>query len=479
MNLNGKEQIVHGKVVICLGDTLGQHLWGGFTEGVGGAYQKCRHCFCDFNTLQTVFDLDKITQRTKELYDGHCTEIENATGEFQNDLKITYGLNQRSPLCRLPSFDVITQLPQDIMHILFEGTVQYEIRLVLKEFITHKITSLSAINGSIANHPYGYSEISSKPPPIRESVFEGGYKLKYEADQARLFLRLFPFMIGPLVGFENEYIKLILDLIEICQILIAPVIGKETIALLKKRVPKHLREFKRLFPEVNILPKHNYMLHFANSVEELGPPIRHSCYSFEAAHKYFKSLAKSQNFKNLPFSLANRHQYLDTANFGDNSEAGSSHPLFNKEKLNGVVKPLSANERLTLRNKFDERNFLPGIDFGTAAHKASWVVRFGTKYCRDAFLAVGFDEEKLPLFGKIHQINIIHGYLYFEIEKYETLCFDDEFKAYQVESQNETSIVPYESLLDYNVFHLKKTDDCYFIQTRYFLNDIIKWLGAK
>lgn len=143
MNLNQKEQIVFGKVVMCLGDTLGQHLWGGFKEGVGGAYQKCRHCFCDSNTLQTVFDLSKITQRTKALYEEHCSDIENATGEFQHNLKITYGINQRSPLCRLPSFNIITELPQDIMHILFEGTVQYELRLVLKELIyTQKIPRL-------------------------------------------------------------------------------------------------------------------------------------------------------------------------------------------------------------------------------------------------------------------------------------------------------------------------------------------------
>ncbi|XP_066931778.1 uncharacterized protein [Clytia hemisphaerica] len=288
MSLNNEEQTVFGKVVVFLGDTLGQHLWGGFKEGVGGAFIKCRHCLCDFETLQTVFDLDKIKQRTKEIYDEQCTEIENATGNLQHNLKITYGINQRSPLCRLPNFDIITQLPQDIMHILFEGTVQYELRLVLKKLIySLKVTSLDRVNGSIANHPYGYSELSSKPPPIRESVFENeGYKLKFEADQARVFLRTFPFVINSLVEFENEYVKLIIDLIEICQILISPVIGDETIKLLKKRVPNHLKEFKRLFPDDNVLPKHNYMLHFANSINELGPPIRYSCYSFEAAHKY-------------------------------------------------------------------------------------------------------------------------------------------------------------------------------------------------
>ena len=65
MNLNQNEQIVFGKVVMCQRDTLGQHLWGGFKEGVGGAYQKWRHCFCDFDTLQSFFDLSKMKKNAK------------------------------------------------------------------------------------------------------------------------------------------------------------------------------------------------------------------------------------------------------------------------------------------------------------------------------------------------------------------------------------------------------------------------------
>lgn len=40
MNVNGSEKVVRGKVVICARDTLGQHYWGGFKEGVGVAHQS-------------------------------------------------------------------------------------------------------------------------------------------------------------------------------------------------------------------------------------------------------------------------------------------------------------------------------------------------------------------------------------------------------------------------------------------------------
>ena len=38
------------------------------------------------------------------------------------------GINHESLLCELDNFDLTTQLPQDIMHTLLEGVVQYELR---------------------------------------------------------------------------------------------------------------------------------------------------------------------------------------------------------------------------------------------------------------------------------------------------------------------------------------------------------------
>lgn len=53
-----------------------------------------------------------------------------------------------------------------------------------------------------------------KPGPLKESVFFGDerYKLKYKAAQARLFLRLLPFIIGPLVDTEDDTTNFLLNL---------------------------------------------------------------------------------------------------------------------------------------------------------------------------------------------------------------------------------------------------------------------------
>ena len=47
-----------------------------------------------------------------------------------------YGINRRSALCNLPHFDVTTQLPQDIMHLLFEGLFPLHFELILQHSIS-------------------------------------------------------------------------------------------------------------------------------------------------------------------------------------------------------------------------------------------------------------------------------------------------------------------------------------------------------
>ena len=87
------------------------------------------------------------------------------------------------------------------MHTLLEGVVQYKARLALLLYIRNGTLTLDRINGAILSHPYGSSETSNKPRPIRESVFssEEVSSLKFGALQTRLFLKLLPFFINTFV----------------------------------------------------------------------------------------------------------------------------------------------------------------------------------------------------------------------------------------------------------------------------------------
>ncbi len=184
-------------------------------------FKKCRHCQCAYEAMQQSFYEDDFVPQTKDTYHRHCKEIEKApTEQHKNDLKVTYGINHRSPLCDLDNFDITRQLPQDIMHTLLEGVVQYELRYILTHYINNGQFTLVDLNAAISSQNYGYSEVSNKPRPLRESVFqgEGGYKLKYKAAQARLFLRLIPFILCLLIPLDDDYYTVITQLIELCQI---------------------------------------------------------------------------------------------------------------------------------------------------------------------------------------------------------------------------------------------------------------------
>lgn len=54
-------------------------------------------------------------------------------GSYADIDSTTYGINNQSVLNSIPNFHVANgQMPQDIMHILFEGVVPFEIKLMLQ-----------------------------------------------------------------------------------------------------------------------------------------------------------------------------------------------------------------------------------------------------------------------------------------------------------------------------------------------------------
>ena len=284
--IDGQEKIIFGKVICCTGDTEGQHEWAGYKVGVGFAFHKCRHCQCQYDAMQQSFYDHDFHARSKETHERHCQEINDApTEQVKADLRITYGINHRSALCDLNNFDITMQLPQDIMHTLLEGVVQYELRHILSSYISSGEFTLTQLNKAIRSQCYGYSEVANKPDPLRESVFQGDekYKLKYNAAQARLFLRLIPFILCSLVCENDPIYPLITELIAICQIVFSPVISLQTISLLKLLIGEHLGNFKEHFPDVSIIPKQHYLIHIPRMIKHLGPLVRHSCFNFESS----------------------------------------------------------------------------------------------------------------------------------------------------------------------------------------------------
>ena len=71
-------------------------------------------------------------------------------------LSTTYGINGLSILQSIRYFDVCQCFPEDIMHILFEVIVPYEVKLTLKYFINEKrCFTVAQLNELLESFDYG------------------------------------------------------------------------------------------------------------------------------------------------------------------------------------------------------------------------------------------------------------------------------------------------------------------------------------
>jgi len=102
----------------------------------------------------------------------------------------------------------------------------------------------------------------------------------------------------------------------------------------------------------------------------------------------------------------------------------------------------------------------------------------GTKYCNGAILAVlTTPDRQLPVFGVIKNIFVISDYVYFDVTLYSTILFEANLQSYFVEEisdEDNQYICSYESLVDYNVFHILENDGSLYVSVKYDIDDVVE-----
>ncbi len=162
--------------------------------------------------MQVKFRAAQFTERNLGQYRQQCCDIETAPTEAAGkNFQTTYAIVERSHLSEIRHFDITKQLPQDIMHVLLEGAVQYEVRHILQHFIESGVVTLIQLNTAFSQLSLGYHDEKNRPPPLRASTFNGQetYKLKQTAKQARIFLKHLPFILKRFVSVEDLYYQLL------------------------------------------------------------------------------------------------------------------------------------------------------------------------------------------------------------------------------------------------------------------------------
>lgn len=183
--VNGETIHTKGSLLLFLADTLAAHQIGGFKIGVGFSFRKCRNClttademegnvsnhfiYCVFmHVLLKQYRHNAFQLRTPELHEYQCSLLKGPLASFNST---THGVNYRGILNDIPLFNVADwQLPQDVMHVLLEGVLPLEIKLLLHHFIIiKKLFTLHHFNVRLNSFIFGYTCTKSKPSKIDEN----------------------------------------------------------------------------------------------------------------------------------------------------------------------------------------------------------------------------------------------------------------------------------------------------------------------
>ena len=99
----------------------------------------CRECLITRIQSQSCFSEETCVLRTPETYFEQCSKL---SGPLSDHYSTTYGVKRLSILEEIPEFSVITGLPHDIMHDLFEGVVPHHLALLLHHCVTSKFFTI-------------------------------------------------------------------------------------------------------------------------------------------------------------------------------------------------------------------------------------------------------------------------------------------------------------------------------------------------
>lgn len=211
-----------------------------------------------------------------------------------------------------------------------------------------------------------------------------------------------PFLIGNNVEENYKPWLKYLQLRQIVNILFAPVIPTcGQIPYLHTLINDFLENILIVFPAMKFIPKLHYLVHYPRLIQLFGPLI-HVWWRFEGNHNYFKQMAaKIKNFRNIVFTMANKHQMLQF------------YELVNFEVNMATCTTGSAN--VTLNSlPYKLQQILVG-KFGVAIESHFWLAKSVIHSCNlyrcgEVYL-YGWNNE-LPVFVHVQKILNVNGSYY-------------------------------------------------------------------
>lgn len=445
----GQMRTVYGGLLAFLADTLAAHAVGGFKESMSFALRICRSCMITTDDAQDTFCESECELRTPELHLDQCQ-----LSSESNEMSTWFGINRTSILEEVPGFSVVTGLPHDIMHDLFEGFVHYELKLLLSYCVRQqKYFTIKDLNHRISVFDFGEEDRPSfLDPAITKAPNERS--IRQSAAQTITLIKYLPLLLGDTIPEDDQYWYSFLLLIKICKIALSPIYTPDTVPHLRVLVEEKLLLYRKLYPEMTLKPKMHYLLHYPSQIERYGPLIHSWTMRHEAKLSFMKRAAKSGNNKNVCKSVAKHHQFWLSYQLSCEPHLLYSLPL---KSPKGVHLHL-CNEPQHVQAEIIRLQ--PSVTPETEVFHPNWVNIQSSTYHQGVFVLLNHDDMN-PKFGKVVDLIMLKDpqFVCLCVEIHAAKYFCSHYNAFVIKSRVTTAIVPIHSLPDHYILRAHRSFD--------------------
>ena len=257
-----------------------------------------------------------LTLRTPAAYRSQRQQAKTMSSTARAQYEGSLGVNTwQHAYTRIPFFDVITNVPRDLMHVELEGNLKVHLYgFLYMAIVKHKWFSRAELNARIKAFPF-FSKVR-RPPPIPASALKGR---KGTLPRGKGTI---PYTSGHMLHFVLHSLEILRPLLSAVALQSAEykawVAHVHYFAALMKRsftdatisaVDALIYRAQRLFLGIAAYselwkPKNHFAQHIPGDIRLFGPPRTYWCMRFEAKNQDHKRAANTGNFKNTPGTVA-------------------------------------------------------------------------------------------------------------------------------------------------------------------------------
>ena len=439
VTIGSETRTFFGGLLAFLADNLAAHAVGGFKESMSFALRICRSCMITADQSQLCVMEDSCQLRCPETHFEQCQLLE---GPLESHYSTNFGINRCSILEDVPGFSVVTSLPHDIMHDLFEGVVPYEMKCLISHCVQQKYFSVELLNDRIDCFDF----VCDKPSFLQKQPI----RIRQSASQMMALCLNFPLIIGDKVPEGDKNWASFLLLLRICSIAVSTTCTYDTIAYLRLLIEEKLTDFKQLYPEFRLIPKFHYMVHYPSQIEMFGPLIHSWTMRQESKLSFVKRASRCSNFKNVAKTVAKKHQLWQC--YKVHSERPYLHTTFESSPKKDIYALQAETEHVSK----EILTHFPTLNGDSMVEHPMWVKIHTSHYRKGVYLLLRYDPMS-PEFGKVLDIVVVNDTVIFSLQVFSSEFFDTHFHAYVIKCTSAHVAMPLDVLPHYHPLYAKHT----------------------